>query len=88
MPQSSRHHLLMYSKRNCPLCDKARAVIRTLQRRHVLSLEEIDILDDPALFERYKYEIPVIVVDGDTTVKAPITEEALRRAIESGKAES
>lgn len=29
-----------------------------------LALDEVDIRRDPALFERYRYRIPVIVVDG------------------------
>lgn len=29
-----------------------------------LALDEVDIRRDPALFERYRYRIPVIAVDG------------------------
>ena len=54
----------LYSKPGCHLCDDARAVIERVCADLGESYEEISILDDPALLERYGEEIPVTLVDG------------------------
>ncbi len=54
----------LYGKAGCCLCDEARAHLEELAADVELDLQEIDIRSDPELFERYRYRIPVIVVDG------------------------
>ena len=54
----------LYSKPGCHLCDDARAVIERVCADLGESYDEISILDDPALLERYGEEIPVTLVDG------------------------
>jgi hypothetical protein len=54
----------LYSKPGCHLCDDAREVIERVCADLGESYEEISILDDPALQERYGEEIPVTLVDG------------------------
>ena len=54
----------LYSKPGCHLCDDARAVIERVCADLGESYDEISILDDPALLERYAEEIPVTLVDG------------------------
>jgi 4a-hydroxytetrahydrobiopterin dehydratase len=52
----------LYTRRDCPLCDEARAAIRT--SGVPMALQEVDIDDDPALRRRYTNDVPVIVIDG------------------------
>ena len=47
-------------------------------------ITSIDITADLSLFERYKYEIPVVVVEGGGTVAGRIDERLLRRALSAG----
>jgi glutaredoxin len=54
----------LYSKAGCHLCDEARSYLEELAATHEIIIDEIDIRRDAALFERYRYRIPVIVVDG------------------------
>lgn len=54
----------LYTKAGCHLCDEARAHLEDLAADHPFTLDEVDIRTDPALFERYRYRIPVIAVDG------------------------
>ena len=76
--------LTIYSKPGCHLCDDMKAVVeRVLQRHSRISLEEIDISNDPALLERYQLEIPVLLIDGKKAAKYRITEEELARKLES-----
>jgi len=54
----------LYSKAGCQLCDEARTYLEELASTHEMVIDEIDIRRDDALFERYRYRIPVIMVDG------------------------
>lgn len=52
----------LYTRRHCPLCDKAKAAI--VASGVPVKIEEIDIDDDPELRRRYTDDVPVIVIDG------------------------
>jgi glutaredoxin len=54
----------IYSKPGCHLCKKMKAQLELLQQQHPFRLLEVNILDDPADFERFKEEIPVIFIAG------------------------
>jgi len=54
----------LYGKPGCHLCDDARVVIERVCAELGESYEEVSILDDPALTERFAEEIPVTFVDG------------------------
>ena len=73
----------IYSKPDCPLCDEAKAVLREVQQRVPFELVEVNIESDPALFERYRYDIPVVFIGGQKAFKhrlnAHLVEERLRR---------
>jgi glutaredoxin len=69
-----------YTKAGCHLCEQAEELLEDLDEYDV-QLTKIDITEDLAIFERYKYEIPVIVVEGGGTVGGRISAEALRRAL-------
>lgn len=60
--------LTLIGKPGCHLCDEARAVVGRvvagLPSDSVL-VEERDILQDAALFDRYAEEIPVVLIDGE-----------------------
>jgi len=60
--------LTLLSKPGCHLCDAARDVVTSvlaeLPAAASVSLEELSILDDPALNDRYWDEIPVVLIDG------------------------
>jgi hypothetical protein len=57
-------HVTLYSKAGCHLCDEARAHLEDAAADYPLDIAEVDIRRDPELFERYRYRIPVITVDG------------------------
>lgn len=44
-----------------------------------LAIVEVNILDDPNLYERYKHSIPVVAIGSGPTLAAPIREEELLR---------
>lgn len=56
--------VILYTKKNCPLCDEAKYLILTLEGQYNFELEEIDIYQDDQLLEKYQLMIPVVEVDG------------------------
>ncbi len=74
----------IYSKPDCPLCEKAKRVLLDVQRRVPFQLTEVNIEEDPSLLERYRFDIPVIFIDGRKSFKhrldARELENRLRRA--------
>jgi len=67
--------MVLYTKSNCPLCAKAQRALREAG----LLYEERDILEDPELFERYRYRIPVLVRDGVEVLEGQFDAAAVRR---------
>lgn len=76
------HRVVIYTKEECCLCDKAKALLQRLQGEFDLEVKEVDITRDPAIFEQYRYNIPVAVVDGLHRFEATkIAEHYLRRVL-------
>ena len=71
----------LYGKPGCHLCDDARAVVERVCADLGESYEEISILGDPDLVERFGEEIPVTFVDGRQISFWRIDEDRLRAAL-------
>lgn len=50
----------LYTRRDCPLCDKAKAAMRASGVE--VRIEEIDIDNDPELRRRYADDVPVVCI--------------------------
>jgi glutaredoxin len=74
----------IYSKADCSLCDDAKAILEEVRLRVPFELVEIDIEKDASAFERYRYDIPVVFIDGQKAFKhrldARLVEQRLRRS--------
>lgn len=76
------HDVVLYTKEGCCLCDRAKAVLHRLQADFELAIEEVDITGDAALYEQYRYTIPVVVIDGTHRFEpTKIAEYYLRRVL-------
>ena len=75
-------HLTLYSKPGCHLCDEMKQVIDVVARRQPLSLEIVDISNDPGLTELYELEIPVLLIDGRKAAKYRLTEAELEARLQ------
>lgn len=73
--------LTLYTKPGCLLCHKAERVLRDLQQEIPFALVLQDITEDPELFERYRYDIPVIVLDGVELCRHRVDSDRVRRAL-------
>jgi hypothetical protein len=64
-------HLILYSKPGCHLCEGLAEKLSQVSAI-AIELEIRDITTDPAWFERFQYEIPVLtVLDGDQEQSVP-----------------
>ena len=79
------HVVTLYAKAGCHLCDEARAYLEDAlaDLDQELDLRETDIRLDPALFERYRYRIPIIEVDGVERLEGRISDDAVRELLRS-----
>jgi 4a-hydroxytetrahydrobiopterin dehydratase len=63
--------VILYTRRNCPLCDKAKEVIRAAG----VTPREVDIDLDPELQRRFTDDVPVIYVDGVEAFRHRLTSD-------------
>jgi glutaredoxin len=68
----------IYSKANCHLCDEAKEIIKKVKKDTAFTLIEIDITKDSQIFEKYKYDIPVININGIIAFKYKVDEKEFR----------
>lgn len=60
----SKPRVVIYSRPGCHLCDEAKAAIFSAGCDDQFVLEEINIESDEELLRKYKYDIPVIAING------------------------
>jgi len=68
----------LYSKADCSLCDKAKDALALFQRECIFTLTVVDIATDSNTFEKFKYDIPVLAINGVEAAKHSIGIEKLR----------
>lgn len=73
--------LTIYSGPGCSLCDKAKHLVERVAQDLPLEIEEVDITRDETLYERFRYAIPVIAIDGRPVMAGKVTELWLRKAL-------
>jgi 4a-hydroxytetrahydrobiopterin dehydratase len=78
--------VILYTRKNCPLCDEAKSSIRAAASLHRLpiTLREVDIDDDPDLRARYTDDVPVIHVDGVEAFRHHVTPEEFTAYVQGG----
>jgi len=74
-------HVIIYSRPGCHLCDEAKAAIRSAGIDDQFTLEEINIESDNGLLRKYKYDIPVIAIDGAETFIHRLTPQEFKQKL-------
>ncbi len=64
---SLKAQVIIYSKPGCHLCDEAKEAIRAAGCEDQFQLTEINIETNPELMSKYRYDIPVIAINGVET---------------------
>ncbi|MDP4586393.1 MAG: glutaredoxin family protein [Microbacteriaceae bacterium] len=72
----------LMGKPGCHLCDDARVIVRSvLQDFPRAELVEHNILDDVEMFENFKNEIPVVLINGQRHSQWRVDEDSFRSAL-------
>ena len=78
-------HVIIYSRPGCHLCDEAKTAILSAGCGDQFVLEEINIESDEALLSKYRYDIPVITIDGVEAFIHRVSSQDFREKIISHK---
>lgn len=54
----------VYGKPGCSLCDEALELLDDTSARFSFVIVRHNICEEPAVFEKYRYLVPVVVIDG------------------------
>ncbi|AQL43076.1 thioredoxin family protein [Halorientalis sp. IM1011] len=75
----------VYSRENCHLCEEAKATVEAVASEvdAAVTVEEVDVDEDPELREEYGERVPYVLVDGTPKFKYRVDADDLRRALES-----
>ena len=74
--------ITFYTRKNCPLCEKAKESILELKEDFDFTLEEIDINESDELTEKYGIMIPVVVMDGEEVAFGIINKIDIRNRLQ------
>ncbi len=74
-------NVTIYSKKDCHLCDIAKETLLKVQQELPFTLNEIDIEKDRTAFEKYKYLIPVIEIDGEKAFNYKVDENEFKKLL-------
>jgi glutaredoxin len=79
----TKARVVLYSRPGCHLCEEIKTELTRAGCADLYSLEEIDIESDPQLLERYRYEIPVICIDGVEAFRHRLRADEFREYVTS-----
>jgi len=78
--------LTLIGKPDCHLCDVAREVVETVVAElpeDSVDVEELSILEDPALYAVWWEKIPVVLIDGTLHGHWRVSPDRLRAALDA-----
>ena len=73
--------VIIYSRPGCHLCEEAKAAINEARAERDFTLEEVNIDEDPAIAELYKYDIPVVFINGVKAFKHRVSAREFSRKL-------
>lgn len=73
----------VYRKPGCPLCDEADELLHDAAARFDFTVVGHNILEDDGLFAKYRYRVPVVVIDGIERLELRFDEGRLEAALQA-----
>lgn len=74
------HKISVMSKPGCHLCEAVMEVVqRVVGSRAAVLIEEVDITQDAELLEKYRNDIPVILIDNVERFRGEVDPDRLAR---------
>ena len=71
----------LYTRPGCHLCEEAKAAMQASGCKDEFLLEEVNIDMDAALHDKYKFDIPVIYINGVKAFKHSVDLREFRRKL-------
>ena len=69
--------LVLYTRRNCPLCDELKQLVERSRHSSAVSLEMVDVDLDPQTNERYGWRVPVLTAADEVVVEGRVEAKLL-----------
>ena len=76
-----RAQLLLYSRRECCLCEEMKEVIFRVAKKMPLVLQEIDVDSSAQWVEEFGDEVPVLFINGRKAFKYRVTPKELEKKL-------
>ena len=77
----TKARVVLYSKPGCHLCEEMKAEMNNARCADLYSLEEINIESDIELLARYRFEIPVLMINGVEAFRHRLLAEEFRAQV-------
>lgn len=77
----AKAQVVIYSRPGCHLCDEAKQVIRSSGCDQLFTLEEVNISGNVELLGKYRFDIPVVLIDGVEVFRHRVDPLEFRRRI-------
>lgn len=79
--------ITLFTKEGCTLCDRVKDILVSVREEYPHSLDQKDIEDNDKTewFNRYKFDIPVLHMNGQYWIKHRITREEAMQGIEAAR---
>lgn len=78
---SNKARVIIYTRPNCHLCEEAKKAIEAVDCDEEYTLDEVNIENHPELLRRYRYDIPVITINGVEAFRHRLTSAAFRERL-------
>jgi len=73
--------MILYSRKNCPLCDAFEQQIQSLLKGHAFDFCRVDVENSPVLVERFGARVPVLEINGKVVAEGRATAKELERIV-------
>jgi glutaredoxin len=77
--------ITFYAKEGCWLCDHAEELLNGLKLQYNLKINRIEITEDDEIYEKFRFEIPVIEFSDGRRLRGRIKKEELKRYLNEYK---
>jgi glutaredoxin len=77
--------LVLYTRKDCGLCEEMKQVIGQLATRLPLNVQELDIDSSAELQKQFGNEVPLLFINGRKTFKYRVTTKELEKALKKQK---
>lgn len=75
------HHVILYRKNHCGLCDEAESMLEILQSSYPFEIEHRDIDKNDEWLLKYLIQIPVVEMNGESLAANEIDFDSLDRLL-------